>query len=202
MPTDNCPVCTDTALAIENVQPAIKSRLTVIKPGRVVQPYSEDLATHLLNNGSLIRGPKKLSTRGLMNRCHYNASLRWLRNPKATIFYGYQNPSDHCWTQHSWNVCEGTILDRHDAKLYFGVTPKDPARFALHCIFDELGYSLTPSMFNRFLGKTATSRLLDIAREQMRAQAQIESSDEIVSAQCSHDTRHMLNYRPLKTVSP
>jgi len=95
-------------------------------------------------------------------------------------------------------VCEGTILDRHDAKLYFGVTPTNPGRFALECIFDEFGYSFKPSTINRILGKTAFARFLDIAHEHVQLQAQIESVNEIALEQCSsHATRHMS-----KTVSP
>jgi hypothetical protein len=190
MLTVNCPIRTRSG--IENVQPAIQSRLMAIKPGRVVQPYSEDFATHLLNYGSVMREPRKLSTRGVPNRCHYNASLRWLRNPKATIFFGYQNPSGDCWTQHAWNMCEGTILDRHDANLYFGVKPVNPGRFALECIFAEFEYSFEPSTLNRVLGKTAFARLLDVAHEQLRVPTQIEGVKEIALEQCSsHATRHM-----------
>jgi hypothetical protein len=151
------------AVRPQTVNPQLEAKLLAIQPGRVVQPFADDSYTALLvSHGSQIGGPVQ-RTRGLPNRCHYNASLRWLKNPKATIFFGYQNPSGEVWTQHSWNVCNGKILDTDDRSLYFGVTPDDPAIFAATSIIEELGH-LNLADIATEIGVTAFMRFQAIVR--------------------------------------
>jgi hypothetical protein len=148
-------------LSAQTINPELEAKLLAIQPGRVVQPYLDESYTALLvSHGSLIGGPVQ-RTRGVPHRCHYNASLRWLKNPKAKIFFGYQDPSGEVWTQHSWNVCNGKILDTDDRSLYFGVAPDEPAIFAATSIIEELGH-LNPAELSAEIRETAFARFQTI----------------------------------------
>jgi hypothetical protein len=145
---------------VANVNPELKAKLLSIAGSDVRQPYSDDETGLLIAKGTMIKSDIKVS-RGIPHRCHFNAAVRWLKNPKALIIFGYQNPTGDIWTQHSWNVCDGNILDTFDRNLYYGVTPADPDLFAMQVIFQETG-ELAPDRMQEVLGKRALARFRQI----------------------------------------
>jgi hypothetical protein len=142
------------------VIPELKAKLLSIAGSDVRQPYSDEETALLIAQGTLVKRPIKVS-RGIPHRCHFNAAVRWLKNPKAIIIFGYQNPNRHTWTQHSWNVCDGIILDTSDRTLYYGVTPADPDLFAMQVVFQETG-QLPSDRMQEILGKMAFARFRQI----------------------------------------
>lgn len=145
---------------VANINLELKFKLLSIAGSDVRQPYSDEETALLIAQGTLIKSLIKVS-RGRPHRCHFNAAVRWLKNPKATILFGYQNPGGDIWTQHSWNVCDGIILDTFDRALYYGVTPANPDLFAMQVIFQETG-SLASDRMQEILGKGAYARFIQI----------------------------------------
>ena len=145
---------------IANINPELKAKLMSIAGSDVRQPYSEEETGLLIAQGTLIKSQIKVS-RGIPHRCHFNAAVRWLKNPAAIIIFGYQNVYGHMWTQHSWNICDGTILDTFDRTLYYGVTPADPELFAMQVIFQQTG-QWAPDRMQELLGKRAFARFIQI----------------------------------------
>jgi hypothetical protein len=143
---------------VANVNSELNAKLLAIAGSEVVQPYSDEEMVLLVAQGTLVKSSITVS-RGLPHRCHFNAAVRWLKNPKAIIFFGYQNCGD-IWTQHSWNVCDGQILDTDDRKLYYGVAPANPDLFAMQVIFQETGHAL--DRMQKILGKRAFARFRQI----------------------------------------
>lgn len=134
----------------------LRAKLLAISGKDVRQPYSDADMALLATQGTLMKGPIKVRP-GVMHRCHYSAAVHWLKHPKDAIYIGYQKPYRDCWTQHSWNVRDGVILDTDDREFYFGVIPADPESFAAQVICDELGH-LDPERIERILGVRAWRR--------------------------------------------
>jgi hypothetical protein len=114
--------------------------LALSRGSRVIPRMLGPHLCELLERGAIIRGAVRLQPRGRDNRCHYNAAVRWLRDPAATLCTGYVCGANKVWRQHSWNVRDGEILDwdnNNRAVLYFGVTPADPEKFTLAVVWEE-----------------------------------------------------------------
>jgi len=175
-----------------NVIPELKAKLLSIAGSDVRQPYSDAETALLIAQGTLIKSHIKIS-RSMPHRCHFNAAVRWLKNPKAIIIFGYQNPSGQIWTQHSWNACDDMILDTSDRALYYGVTPADPDRFAMQAIFQEIG-QLAPDRVQEFLGKRAFARFRQICTRMLLR----KTNGPVVSeAMASTKPNHIGRFPPL-----
>jgi hypothetical protein len=76
----------------------LEARLLAVAPGSVV-PLPEPHRDELLARGAVIAGKVKTSRGGIINRCHLNAGVRWLRDPKALICTGPRWPPKipHLW---------------------------------------------------------------------------------------------------------
>jgi hypothetical protein len=143
--------------------PKFRAKLSAISGRLVGQPYcSDEEMTLLATKGILMKGPVKVA-HGRPNRCHFNAAVRWLNDPRKVIYFGYQNSSD-CWTQHSWNVLDGQIVDTDDRKLYFGVTPVDPEAFAVHVVLDELNVENIDSVLSQRAAKRFRQMLENVLK--------------------------------------
>lgn len=134
--------------------PQLERKLLSIARGRVVPTY-EPALDQLLRSGALITGRVKVRT-GEPNRCHLNASVQWLRNPKATIYTGYYY-CDGLWRQHSWNLLTGVIIDMYDhPEIRFGVACGNPLQ-ALHFATGEL-VTHNPGLVDAALRRAVSAR--------------------------------------------
>ena len=145
--------------------PVLKAKLLAAAPGRVI-PWPEPHMAELLERGALVSG-RVLVRSGIPNRCHFNASLQWLRDPRALIYVGYAYDPDHggLWRQHSWNGRKADIIDMHDSiAMRFGVMP-DQARFVFNTFTGEFDFrNLDPKALERAVGPLAYRRLIDVLR--------------------------------------
>jgi hypothetical protein len=145
----------------------LESKLLALGPGRVV-PMPELHMAELLMRGAAVTGNVRVR-HGEPNRCHYNAAVLWLRDPRAEIWTGYAY-SGGVWRQHSWNVRDGEIIDMHDdAEKRFGVVPSEPEHFVVSAFTPEWDFSsLDRAAFVRAIGVRAASRFHEVVETSLR----------------------------------